>query len=315
MINPDFNRRNFVGGSAAAAIGLAAAPSLAQTSAVQSFGQGTLALDDPTTRVGNFAEVNGARIFYQITGSGAPMLLLHGYPLSGALFSRVRDELSRDFRVITLDHRGYGNSKAPAIPDSIEVYANDALAVMQQLDIPKAHIGGMSMGGPIAFEMYRQSPERFAGMMLIDTIAAPASPAEAGLWNGVAEMARQNGVDAILPVLIHEMLSGDTRLRRPELVNYLKAVCLQASRDAAIGGALALAQRPDFTKLFGSIRIPVQIIVGLNDHVYPVEIARGMNEQIANSRLDIIEGAAHAAILEAPERAVQAIRAFHTAAR
>ncbi|WP_126172929.1 alpha/beta fold hydrolase [Altericroceibacterium xinjiangense] len=311
MSDHQFNRRFFMGGSAAAAVGLAAAPALAQTPAAQPSNLGPVTLGDPTARTGSTMEVNGARIFYQVTGAGAPMLLLHGYPLSGALFSRVRDELSRDFQVITLDHRGYGNSQAPAIPDSIEVYADDALAVMQRLNIAKAHIGGMSMGGPIAFEMYRKAPERFAGMMLIDTIAGAASPAEAGMWRGVADMVRQKGVDALPPVLVHEMLSGDTRLAQPEMVDYIKTIVLQASRDAAIGGALALAQRPDSTQMLGSIHVPVQILVGLNDHVYPVEIARGMNEQITNSRLDIIGGAAHAAIFEAPEQCAQAIRAFH----
>ena len=314
MPDPILNRRLFMRTAGAATAGAFAAAAAAQTRRPQSQPRagGQLRLPDPMQRQGSYAEVNGARIFYQVSGTGAPMMLLHGYPLSGALFERVRDDLSRRFRVITLDHRGYGMSRAPAIPDSIAIYANDALAVMQQLGVERAHVGGMSMGGPILFEMYRQAPERFSGMMLIDTIAAPANPAEKGLWMGVADMARQGGVSALIPVLLHEMLSGDTRIRQPELGSYLTAVMKQASQDAAIGGALALAQRPDSTQLLGSIRVPTQIIVGLNDHVYPIEIARMMNEQIASSRLDIIDGAAHAAIFEAPQRASSAIMAFHS---
>lgn len=268
-------------------------------------------LADPLVRQGQYVDVNGARIFVQASGQGTPMMLIHGYPLSGALFARVRDDLSRRFRVITIDLRGYGQSRAPGVPDSIATYAQDALAVMQRLNIDRAHIGGMSMGGPIVFEMYRQAPQLFSGMMLIDTIAAAAKPPEAGLWRGTAEVARTQGVAAIVPGLIKEMLTGETRLRQPQLVTYLETVVKQASVDAAVGGAMALATRPDYTQLLGSIRVPTLVMVGVEDSVYPVEIARMMSETIPSSRLALIPGAAHAAIFEEPRRATDAILGFH----
>lgn len=135
--------------------------------------------------------INGAQIHYVSQGSGTPMLLLHGYPLSGELFARNRDALSAaGYRVITIDHRGYGQSTAPASePGSLQVYAQDALTVMDQLNVPKAIIGGMSMGGPIAFEMYRTAPERFLGLILINTLANPAGIVEQNIWKGMAQKA------------------------------------------------------------------------------------------------------------------------------
>ena len=268
---------------------------------------GPVALPSPTDRQGEFVEVNGANIFYQSVGSGEPMVLLHGYPLSGALFVRVRDDLARRYRVITLDHRGYGMSMAPGVPDTIAVYAQDALDVMTAIGVEQAIIGGMSMGGPIVFEMYQRAPARFRGMMLIDTIAAPAPPAEAGLWRGVAEMIRQEGVDSLPAFLIKDMLSGDTRVNQPELVNFLSAVINQASMDAAIGGTEALSTRPDFRPLLPQIQVPTLVYVGVEDTIYPVTIAQMMAEAIPNSTLVTIPGAAHAAIFEAPERSVRAI--------
>ena len=268
---------------------------------------GPVTLPSPTERQGEFAEVNGARIFYQVAGEGEPMLLLHGYPLSGALFVRVRDELARRYRVITLDHRGYGMSTAPGVPDTIAVYAQDALDVLTAIGVEQAIVGGMSMGGPITFEMYQRAPERFRGMMLIDTIAAPAGPAEAGLWNGVAEMAQQEGVDSLPAFLIKDMLSGDTRVQQPDLVGFLTAVINQASLDAAVGGARALATRPDFRPLLPQIQVPTLVYVGVEDTIYPVAIAQMMADAIPDSTLVTIPGAAHAAIFEAPERSVRAI--------
>ena len=94
--------------------------------------------------------MNGAHIAYTAVGRGAPILLLHGYPLSGELFARNRDALAAaGYRVITLDHRGFGNSTAPEGESGpIQTYARDALAVMDQLGVQKAIIGGISMGGP-----------------------------------------------------------------------------------------------------------------------------------------------------------------------
>lgn len=264
-------------------------------------------LDDPNNRQGEYVELNGARIFYQVTGQGEPMLLIHGYPLSGALFSRVRDELSMYFQVITIDLRGYGMSETPDIPDSIQVYAEDALALLDHLGIETAIVGGMSMGGPITLEMYQLAPERFSGMILIDTIAAAATPAEAGQWRGVAEMVEMGGIAAILPVVVHEMLSGDTRMMHPELVSYLETVMLAASAEAGIGGATALATRPDYTALLPQIQVPTLVYVGQDDMIYPFEIARMMHQAIPGSELAIIPNAAHAAIFEEPGQSAMAI--------
>lgn len=259
---------------------------------------------------GGFLDVNGARIAYTSVGTGTPMLLLHGYPLSGELFARNRDALvAAGYRVITLDHRGYGNSTAPASqPGSIPTYAQDALAVMDQLGVPKAIIGGMSMGGPIVFEMYRQAPQRFLGMLLIDTIAAPAAPSEAGLWRGVAEQAQTQGVPSLVPVLIKDMLTGPTRVNNAgNLVPYLSSIVEQSSLTAAVAGAQALANRPDSRPTLPTITVPTLVIVGIEDTIYPVMVSQSMQQAIPNARLAILPNAAHAAILENAPAANKAI--------
>jgi pimeloyl-ACP methyl ester carboxylesterase len=314
MRKVNFDRRKFMAGGAALGAGTLAACSQttmngmgAQTATATGLGVPS----DPATRQGRMIEVNGARIFVEMSGNGPPMVLLHGYPLSGALFARVRDRLSERFTLITLDHRGYGKSQAPGVPDQIATYAQDALEVIRQIGLSQAHIAGMSMGGPIVFEMYQRAPDMFSSLMLIDTIAAPASPAEAGLWRGVAEMVRQGGIDAIIPQLLPEMLTGQARRDRPELVNYLQAVMKNASRDAAIGGALALAGRPDYQPLLGQISVPTLILIGLQDTVYPLAIAQRMQRMIPGAQLSVIDNGSHAVIFELPAEAAQAILSFY----
>lgn len=267
-------------------------------------------LPQPDARQGNYAEVNGARIFYEMTGQGQPMLLLHGYPLSGALFSRVRDSLATRYRVITVDHRGYGKSTAPGVPDDVSIYAKDATALLKQLNISNAIIGGHSMGGAIALGMYKTSPEMFRGLMLIDTTAKAASPIEKGEWNGYAEQTKQMGVPSLVDPLIAVMLTGKTRTTQMDQVDYLGAVIKECSPDAAVGGALALANRPDAMSLLPQIKVPTLVFVGVGDALYPVKMQKMIQGMIPNSKLATIPGGAHAAIFEQPTESSQAIMSW-----
>lgn len=253
--------------------------------------------------------VNGAQIHYVSQGSGTPMLLLHGYPLSGELFSRNRDALANaGYRVITIDHRGYGQSVAPADDaGSIQTYAKDALAVMDQLNVPSAIIGGMSMGGPIVFEMYRTAPERFKAMLLIDTIANPANVVEKALWGGMAQKAVTYGPQSLVGELLKDMLTGVTRLNKPGDVKFLSDIVRQASVAGDVAGAKALSERPDSLPTLASITVPTLILEGVEDTVYPPPFAMKMQQNIAGSKLVLIPGAAHAAIYENAPAANRAI--------
>lgn len=305
------SRRDFLRYSAVASAALAlpgCARTMAQQSSATMGAQPAPALPDPmSTAGGQFADVNGARLFYQATGTGTPLLLIHGYPLSGDLFSRNRDALSQHFRVITLDQRGYGRSQAPGVPDDIGTYAQDALDLLTSLGIQQAVIGGHSMGGPITLEMYKRAPERFKGMILIDTNAKAASPIEAALWNGFVDQVQKMGVASLVDPLNKNMLTGATRMHQPALATFLGTIIKQASKDAAIGGAKALAGRPDYTSMLGQIRVPTLVYVGVEDTLYPPKIAMEMQQAIPGSTLASIPGGAHAAVLEVPDKTNQAI--------
>jgi len=262
-------------------------------------------------------DINGAQIHYVSVGSGTPMLLLHGYPLSGELFARNRDVLAAaGYRVITIDHRGYGKSTAPKeAPGDLKTYAQDALTVMDQLKVPKAIIGGMSMGGPIAFEMYREAPERFTGMILIDTLANPASIVEQNLWKGMAQKASTYGPQSLAPELLKDMLTGQTRMNKPGDAKMLTAIVSQASVDGDVAGAMVLADRPDSVPTLKTIRVPTLILEGLEDTVYPPEFSMKMMQNIPNAQLVIVPGAAHAAVYEKANAVNAAIISWAKAVR
>lgn len=289
--------------AAVLSLALFAAPALAGGSAPATPGMNMAGMQS------GFLNVNGARIHYVSQGTGTPILLLHGYPLSGELFARNRDALARaGYRVITIDHRGYGQSTAPASdPGTLQTYASDALAVMDQLSVPKAIIGGMSMGGPIAFEMWRTAPERFLGLILIDTIANPASIVEQHVWEGMATKAATFGPQSLVGELLKDMLTGQTRLNRPADALFLGNIVKQATVAADVAGAKVLATRPDSLPTLKTITVPTLIIEGIEDTVYAPEFSMKLMQNIAGSKLVLLPGAAHAATFEKASATNQAI--------
>ncbi len=293
-----------------------ASTALAQTAFAQSAARQSGAMADPGHREGETLDrADGSKIFYQVTGKGSPMMLVHGYPLSGALFSRVRDQLSKSHQVITLDLRGYGQSKAAGVTDSVDVYADDAIAVLDKVGAKKAVIGGMSMGGPTILSMYRKAADRFSGMVLIDTTAEAALPPEMMQWQGFEALLRQKGVEAMIPLLLPVMLTGETRLKDKAQVEYLTAIIKQCSMDAAVSGVKTLANRADSTATLAKIDVPTLVLVGLADGLYPFEVGQKMQAAIKGAALHIVPGGAHAAIFEKPDDAGGAIAKWAAGAK
>jgi len=260
-------------------------------------------------------QVGSATIAYRVQGHGPAMMLVHGYPLSGELFAKNRAVLARRYTVVTPDLRGFGSSTTPDTKGGVELYAKDMLAVMDHLSIKRAIIGGMSMGGPVVLEMYREAPQRFRGMVLIDSTTSPANDVEKAQWPGFGKQARDKGVASMIPVLMPQMLTTPTRTGNPALVKYIGGIVKKGSVNAAVGGGDTLANRPDSRPMMAHAKIPVLIVVGQDDPIYPLEMAQKMHQDIPHSHLVVVPGAAHAAIIEKPEACNRALAAWASTVR
>ena len=260
-------------------------------------------------------QVGSAKIAYRVQGHGPAMMLVHGYPLSGELFAKNRAALSRRYTVVTPDLRGFGNSTTPDTKGGVALYAKDMLAVMDHLHVRRAIIGGMSMGGPVVLEMYREAPQRFRGMILIDSTTSPANDVEKAQWPGFGQQSRDKGVASMIPVLMPQMLTTKTRMANPALVKFIGGIVKKGSVNAAVGGGSTLANRPDSRPMMAHAKVPVLIVVGSDDPIYPVEMATKMHQDIPGSHLAVIPGAAHAAIIEKPEACNRAIESWASGVR
>ncbi len=249
-------------------------------------------------RQGNVAVVNGLRVFYQVAGSGQPLVLIHGYPLNGQLFTHQLAQLSARFRVVVLDLPGFGKSGPVPASETVGGYAGVVLGLMDQLGLQSAIIGGHSMGGQIMLSLYSQAPARVAGLILIDTNPEAAMAEEMAQWPGFGRQAQQNGVASTVPAIDAQMLTGDLRLRNDPPAVQMIDILAEASVSGMVGGGHALASRPDFSGLLAGITVPTLIVEGIDDPVYGVPVAQMAHAAIPGSRLALIETAEHAAVFE-----------------
>lgn len=257
----------------------------------------------------HYVMLNGMRMFYREKGSdqGTPLILVHGWPLSSKLFSKNINALaSENFHVYAMDLRGFGKSDMGTMMDPskmrISNYADDVLAFMDELGIEQAIIGGMSMGGPIVFNMYKEAPDRFLGILLIDTVAAAAPAFEKQLWLGWAKYIDNKGVGAIPKMAMDEMLTAHARMNKKQLKNKVAGIMKEASKAGAKAGAYALAHRPNFRPMLSSIKVPTLILVGMQDTIYPYGFSQYMQKHIPSSTLKIIENGSHASVMEEAEQ-------------
>ena len=270
------------------------------------------------TRQGSTFDDNGTTIFYQVTGSGTPLVLIHGYPLNGALFAHQQAALASRFQVITLDLPGFGRSTAaPGFgttkPGSTAVYAHYVLDLLNHLGVANAVIGGHSMGGLITQEIYREAPGRVLGLILIDTIAAGAAPIEVGEWAGYGVQATQFGVPSIINTVTPQLLTGATRLGDAATTTEIEDMIAEASVAGAQAGAETLALRPPYTAQLATTNVPVLVIEGEADPVYGFGIAQALAQQVPHGTLALIPGASHAAIFEKSAPANKAILSWAAA--
>ncbi|HEY3501498.1 MAG TPA: alpha/beta fold hydrolase [Actinocatenispora sp.] len=249
-------------------------------------------------------------IGYTEAGRGVPLVLLHPFPLTAATWAAQRTGLATDCRVITPDQRGFGAT--PKLPDDepdLGAVADDVRELLDLLDLPTVVLGGLSMGGYVAFEFLRRYPDRVAGLLLADTRATADAPAAAEKRHAIAARVEADGDASVLRrEVVPNLIGGTTRWQRPEVYETVAALAVAQSPAAVAWAERAMAARPDSTGLLPDIAVPTLVIVGEDDALTPPEEAVVMANGIPGAALRRIPAAGHLTALEAPERFNAAVR-------
>lgn len=242
---------------------------------------------------------NGRAIGYDDVGSGVPVLFLHGFPHSRALWSPQLGALATPARTICMDLRGFGES-ARDESGGLDGYADDAAALLDVLGVERAVVAGLSMGGYATFAFWRRHRARVRALVLCDTKATADSEAAREARVRMQALVTERGSVAVANEMITGMVGRTTREKNPELVDELHRMMSLAPVQGIVDALDALRTRPDSTPTLATIDVPTLIVVGDEDVLTPVKEARAMHLAIAGSRLEVIAGAGHVSNIERP---------------
>lgn len=232
-------------------------------------------------------------------GRGLPVVLLHAFPLNRTMWEPQIAALFGECRCIAPDLRGFGDSPRSG-PYSMDRYADDVVALLDALQIDRAVVGGLSMGGYIALALWRRHRNRIRALVLADTRSGADNDEGKQKRGELIALAQSEGSAAVADRQVTGLLGKSTREKQPELVDRIRSIMAGESPDGIVGALEAMRNRTDSTPLLAGIDVPTLIVVGDEDVLTPPKEARVMHAAIRGSRLEVIPGAGHLSNLERP---------------
>lgn len=248
---------------------------------------------------------------YREVGTGRPLVLLHAFPLSSAMWLDQREGLAGHCRVITPDQRGFGGSPLGSDAPSLDAAADDVAELLDRLDLQRVVLGGLSMGGYVAMAFLRRHPDRVAAVILADTKAGADPDATRANRERIAVAVEADEtstvlVDEVLPALLGTTTSDS----RPMVVGRVRGL-VQAAPAAAVAWAQrAMAARPDSFDTLRAFDRPALVVVGVEDSLSPPADAEAMAAALPHGRLVLVPEAGHLTAVETPEAFNAAVAGF-----
>jgi pimeloyl-ACP methyl ester carboxylesterase len=204
------------------------------------------------------------------------------------------------WRVVAPQLRGFDGPPADQAATSVDDFAGDIIDLLDALHIEDAVVGGLSMGGYIAFAMFRYAPRYFRGLVLADTRAPGDTPEAVEGRKRMIELVRDKGASAAADDMLPKLLGDTTRATRPDIVESVRGLILSNSIETIVGALEALMSRPDATPLLSQVHCPTLIVVGEQDTLTPPKFSEDMKRAIAHAELSVVPDAGHMSNMEQP---------------
>ncbi|MBX3061454.1 MAG: alpha/beta hydrolase [Anaerolineae bacterium] len=251
------------------------------------------------------------QLHYTEQGSGTPLILLHGFPLSSIIWREQVNRLSDQARVITPDLRGHGRSPSSDDIYEMELLARDVVELMDTLEIPQAVVMGHSMGGYVALALARIARNRLKALGLIASQSAADSEEARQNRYKLAERVVNEGSIAVAESMLPRLFAPGEH-EDDTMVETVNTVMLNTRPQTLINSLKGMAVRTDSTPLLGTFDFPVLIVTGDQDAIIPLQKAEQMAAALKNGTLVTIENAGHMTMMEQPQATSLAIRNFIT---
>jgi 3-oxoadipate enol-lactonase len=258
-----------------------------------------------------------AEIFYDIAGSGPPVVLLHPTPADHEFFLPVSKFLSSKYRLIIPDLRGHGESSLGNGPATMQKHAFDVARIMDHAGVDRGPLLGVSIGGRVIFEFWRRFRDRVTSLVLFNT--EPRADTPEGRANRIrnAEDVLTRGTESFFESMLPKLLGETTRRSRPDLVEGALRMARRMSAEDVAGVQRGMAERPDSVSTLKTISVPTLVITGDEDVLTGIPDAELMKQNISGSEMKVVAKAGHFSPWEQPEEVGKLLRNFldrvHTA--
>lgn len=251
--------------------------------------------------------VDGLKINYRDVGEGLPVVFLHGFTGNTRNWALNVRALKDRFRCISIDLPGHGASDKPEDTSfyALRNMADIAYEAIREIGVDECYLVGHSMGGMISQHIVLDHPELVSGLVLVDTAAAPIGGFES--WNErLLQTARDDGLEAVFEL---HLKANPKAAEVPAFVALWREQFMMTSREAYVGGTLAMRSRESLLERLQSVKAPTLIVCGENDEPF-LQPSRAIYAAISGSELAVIEGAGHSPTIETPAEFNRTLGAF-----
>ncbi len=254
--------------------------------------------------------VSDLSFHYQESGTGTPILLIHGHPFDGSSWAPQLAATFPGYRLIAPDLRNFGHTTSPHPPANFSTYARDLIALADALRLDRFFVAGLSMGGQIALEVAAAAPDRLLGLILCDTFAQLDNLQKKESRYSLADRLDAEGMSGYAVEVLPKMICASSITHNTKLAFDLVRMMQRAPAAGASAALRVRAERQDYLPLLATLKLPTLIVVGEHDQFTPVSDAELMHHRIHDSRLVVIPDAGHVTNLEQPAAFNRALAAF-----
>jgi pimeloyl-ACP methyl ester carboxylesterase len=245
---------------------------------------------------------------FEERGSGPVLVFIHGFPFDRSMWIEQLKGLAKVRTCVAVDLRGHGLSSDPSPGDyTMDVFADDVVATLDSIGADQADVCGLSMGGYVAFALWRRHPDRVRSLILIDTKAEADGNEAKVAREKTADMVAAEGMDALHEQLAEKLLGSSPS---EDVRDHLRRMFMDTPPEVAAADALAMRDRADSTGDLANIDVPVLWLHGEEDQLMPLDGARASAEKIPGARFVSIPKGGHLAPRENPDAVNEAIRDF-----
>ncbi len=246
--------------------------------------------------------INGVKLHWREAGAGDDaVLFIHGFPFHSTMWGPQLEAVPQGWRYIAPDLRGFGNSEAGGEAFSIDLFADDVIALLDHLNIEQVVVCGLSMGGYVALSIAERYPHRMRALALAATRASADSAEAKKGRHELAARTRALGSGAVVETMLPKLVSGATRIHRPEVADFVKAMMQAANPEATARALEAMANRADYREKLPLINVAAVVVRGDQDEIMTREETDLLARSIRGAKYEVISNVGHLPNLEAPD--------------